>query len=83
MKVKDRVISFLLFFLVFGGLAIVSPGRNCTVEAKAVRVYYAQYSKKYHCTKRCRTLARSRKIYKTTKKNARRYKRLTACKVCH
>ena len=83
MNFRKSIVSVLLIFLVCGGLTIVSPGQNSTVEAKAVRVYYAQYSKKYHSTRWCRTLARSRKIYKTTKKNARRYKGLTACKVCH
>lgn len=52
-----------------------------TVEAKKC-VYYATSSKKFHSNKYCRTLARSKKIYKVTKKKAKRIG-LTPCKVCH
>jgi hypothetical protein len=55
-------------------------GTSYTVEA-ASKVYYATHSKKYHRTKHCRTLARSKHIYKCSKKKAKRMG-LKKCKVC-
>ncbi len=52
-----------------------------TVHAAARKVFYATYSKKYHRTKKCRTLKRSKKIYKVTEKAAKK-KHLKKCKVC-
>lgn len=82
MSAKKRIISYFLVFIVCAGFAVVSPAQNNTVEAKVVCVYYAQYSKKYHSKKSCRTLSRSKKFYKTTKKKTKK-KGLKACKVCH
>ncbi|MGN1382481.1 MAG: hypothetical protein ACI4W2_06640 [Eubacterium sp.] len=51
-----------------------------TVSAGSV-VYYAYHSKCYHVYRGCRTLRRSRTVYKTTLRSARA-KGLRPCRVC-
>ena len=79
-KIKTGIVTMMLVF----SLLAPTVTSEIAVDAKTKKtyVYYAENSKKYHYTKNCRTLARSRKIYKTTKKQAKT-KRLTKCKVCY
>ena len=51
-------------------------------KKKSKRVYYARTSKKYHSTKSCRSLKRSKKLYSTSLANAKK-KKLKACKICY
>ncbi len=81
-KIKARIVALTLVISLSIPGAIMNPVNTVVVGAKPVYVYYARYSKKFHSSKGCRTLARSKKIYKATKKNAKR-KNLTACKVCY
>ena len=64
-------------FLLFGGAA--AP--VATVQA-VTHVYYADHSEKYHSSKDCRTLKKSKHIYKVTEKKAKNLG-LEPCKVCH
>jgi hypothetical protein len=94
-KLSKRVISFfvslaLAIMMIIGASFTAVPaiekytgntGPTYTVAA-AAKVYYAKNSKKYHCSKNCRTLKRSKKIYKTTVKKAKK-KGLKKCKVCY
>lgn len=51
--------------------------------AKSKKVFYVKgTSKKYHCTKKCRGLSRSKHISKTTLKKAKRMG-LKPCKICY
>ncbi len=78
LKKKLAIIAFSLM-LAFAGI------NADTVNVKDVnagsKVYYAEHSKRYHVNRRCRTLARSRHVYKVTKKKAKSMG-LTPCKVC-
>ena len=80
------VVMAITVFVVVNGVAGMSNSgsgyTNGGTTAEAARkVYYAKYSKKYHSTKQCWTLSRSKKIYATTIKKAKR-KGLKKCKVC-
>ena len=79
-NIKIKVVTIMLAF----SLLVPTVTLDITADAKTKKtyVYYAVNSKKYHCTKNCRTLARSKKIYKVTKKKAEA-RRLTKCKVCY
>ena len=82
-KVIVCVIAAILFIGVIPALAPAvthSDDIDYSVCA-ASKVYYARYSKKYHRTKRCRSLRRSKKIYAVTKTAAKR-KGLKKCKLC-
>lgn len=57
-----------------------SAAEDYTVSAGS-RVYYAYHSKCYHVNRSCRTLRRSRTVYRTTLKGARA-KGLRPCRVC-
>lgn len=79
-SIKKRVMVVVLAFT----LAFAGASAKCVnvtnVEAKS-KVYYAEHSERYHISKNCRTLKRSRNVYKTTKKKAKAMG-LTKCKVC-
>lgn len=82
---KNKIVSLLSVSLLCFSLAF-SPLAECNniptkAEAKTY-VYYATYSKRFHSSKHCRTLARSKNIYKVTKKKAKSIG-LTKCKVCY
>ncbi len=82
---KRIMVVALAFTLAFAGSSAkcvsVDDCVNVTnVKAKST-VYYAEHSVRYHVNKNCRTLKRSRNIYKTTKKKAKAMG-LTKCKVC-
>ena len=76
---KKAMIVVLAFSLAFAG----ATARTVTVrDAQAgSKVYYADYSEKYHVKKSCRTLERSKHIYKVSKTKAKSMG-LKACKVC-
>lgn len=94
-NIGKRVAAFMISLIIAIALIITASfaiepafdkyngntGATFTVNA-ATKVYYAKSSKKYHCTKRCRTLRRSKRIYSTTVKKAKR-KGLKKCKVCY
>lgn len=79
-RVKTKMVAIMLIF----SLVVPTVTTSTTVDAKKKKtyVYYARYSKKYHCYRGCRTLARSKKVYKVTKKKAKS-RHLTKCKVCY
>ena len=85
-RIKKRfLVVALAFALAFAGSSAKCVNvKDCVsvtnVEAKST-VYYAEHSKRYHINRYCRTLKRSKNVYKTTKKKAKAMG-LTRCKVC-
>lgn len=79
-QIKKKIVVALLAFSFV--IPMTATPNECVAKKKATYVYYATHSKKYHCSRNCRTLARSKKVYKVTQKNAEG-KRLTKCKVCY
>lgn len=77
---KKRVTSILLAMVLTVSAAPVFTTTEC--QAKSKKVYYVVDGEKYHSTKNCRTLSRSKNIKKTTLKKAKK-SGLEACKVCH
>lgn len=80
MMLKKKAVAVLVAFVLTGASVPVIPATDC--QAKTTYVYYTPKGKKYHSSKNCRTLKRSRTIKKTTLQKAKKMK-LTACKVCH
>ena len=83
---RKLILFAIVIFLFVGVIPAIAPMAANTDNTDysvcaASKVFYARYSKKYHSTKRCRSLRRSKVIYSTTKAKAKR-KGLTKCKLC-
>lgn len=81
------VMTVVSCFVVLGISGMYIPDTSSNVlaaqAAKSKKVFYVKgTSKKYHCTKRCRGLSRSKHISKTTLKKAKRMG-LKPCKLCY
>lgn len=76
---KKKIISLALIF-VMGISGILTPTNTVDITAKATKVYVTDTGSKYH-HRDCRTLYRSKNLYKMSVKKAKRAG-YTACKVC-
>lgn len=76
MKKAVLALSTALFLAVG---CVAAPA--ATIQA-ANQVYYTTKGKKYHSTKGCKSLARSKSIHKTTEDKAKKMK-LKPCKFCY
>ncbi|MGN0489434.1 MAG: hypothetical protein ACI4HO_09255 [Ruminococcus sp.] len=83
-KVKSRIGAILIAMCICStSIAVMSTPVNAAKKKakKTTYVYVTKTGKKYHCSKRCRTLSRSKTIYKITKTSAK--KKYKPCKVCY
>ncbi|MDD6847468.1 MAG: hypothetical protein PUD53_01640 [Oscillospiraceae bacterium] len=80
-KYKSRVGAILMAMCICTSSAIVMSTPVNAAKKRTTYVYVTKTGKKYHSTKKCRTLARSKYIARVTKTSAK--KKYTACKVCH
>ena len=86
--IKKALCLILITVFVFASVVFVLPQTNYVTYAnaalsssKSVTVYYTPSGKKYHKSKKCRTLKRSKKIYKKKIKLSK-IKKSKKCKVC-
>lgn len=81
-KQQSRVLAFILaIFMAFGTFAFTMPATQVTAKTK--KVFWTKKGKKWHRIKKCRTLKRSKKIYKGTIKKAKKAGKKSKCKVCY
>lgn len=87
-EIKKTLCLILITVFVFASVVFALPQANYSTYAnasiassKTVTVYYTPKGTKYHKSKKCRTLKRSKKIYKKKMKLSK-IKRSKRCKVC-
>ena len=66
-----------------GAFQIESAAISPVYTMSGKKVYWVKSGKVYHCTKKCRTLKRSKKIYSGTVKQAKKAGKKRKCKVCY
>jgi len=79
--IKTSVVVIMTLVLVLGQAVVLSNPQHVEAKKKVTWVYVVPKGKVYHKTPHCRTLSRSKTIYKIKLSEAKKTRR--ACKVCY